>query len=279
MAKVSLWALLAAYALARIAQSYPADIPTVLTVALHVMLPLAFALVHGSAVYGLRGILRFIILILVIGNLMEDLGVLTGFPYGHYHFTAVMGPKIFAVPILLGLAYTGMGYLAWTLARLILGDRGEALEGSSLFTRPAVAALLMVAWDFAQDPVWSNLVHAWTWHDGGAYFGVPVSNFLGWYFTVYLIYQSFAWTLRTRPAPSPKHPAWFWQTAILFYAVSALGNLLVASPPESVVVDPAGIPWRVSAILQASALVSIFVMGGFALLAWIRLHDGARPSA
>ncbi|HUB78384.1 MAG TPA: carotenoid biosynthesis protein [Bryobacteraceae bacterium] len=278
MARVSLWALLAAYALARVGQSFPAGIPIVLTVALHVMLPLAFAVIHGSAVYGPRGILRFILLTLLIGNLMEDLGVLTGFPYGHYHFTAVMGPKIFTVPILLGLAYTGMGYLAWTLACLILGDRGEPLAGSRLFTRPAIAALVMVAWDFAQDPVWSNLVHAWTWHDGGAYFGVPLSNYAGWYLTVYLMFLAFALTLRTRSAPSPKQPAWFWRTAILFYAVSALGNLLVASPPQSVVVDSAGVPWRVSAILQTSDLVSVFVMGGFALLAWIRLHDAARRS-
>jgi putative membrane protein len=46
----------------------------------------------------------------------------------------------------------------------------------------------MVAWDLSMDPVWSTVMHSWIWLQGGAYFGVPVSNFLGWYLTVYVIY-------------------------------------------------------------------------------------------
>jgi len=42
---------------------------------------------------------------------LSNLGVRTGFPFGHYSFTNLMGPKLFAVPILLGLAYVGMAYM------------------------------------------------------------------------------------------------------------------------------------------------------------------------
>jgi hypothetical protein len=35
--------------------------------------------------------------------------------------------------------------------------------------------------------------------------------------------------------------------------------------------DPTGKPWSYADIAGASALVSIFVMGGFAAIAWVRL--------
>jgi uncharacterized membrane protein len=109
---------------------FPGAIPMVMVVALHVLPALIFAIVHGATVYRPRGILTFILLSLAIGNFFENLSIFTGFPFGRYHFTEVMGPKILAVPILLGLAYVGMGYISWILARVTLGDAGQLLTGS-----------------------------------------------------------------------------------------------------------------------------------------------------
>jgi putative membrane protein len=269
-----LWALLVVYAAARVSQGYPETVPMLWIVGLHVMAPLAFALIHGGLVYRLRGILVFTFLCFAVGNLFENLSVLTGFPFGRYHFTDVMGPKILQVPILLGLAYVGMGYVAWTTGRLLLGDLEEPLRGWRVCTRPMVAAFVMVAWDLSMDPTWANLVHGWKWREGGAYFGVPVSNFLGWYLTVYSIYQLFALYLRRRRAGARPLPLKFWRLPVLFYAVSAAGNLLVSRPAGiSDVTDAAGTRWKVDAIFAASALVSIFVMGAFAAIAWVRLSD------
>jgi hypothetical protein len=138
-----------------------------------------------------------------------------------------------------------------------------------------VAAFIMVAWDFSQDPVWSTILHLWIWQQGGAYFGVPVSNFLGWYLTVYVFYPLFAlylWGRSTNPDPLPSG---YWHVAVLFYAVSATGNILLALPQAelSVVSDPTGVQWRVSAITGTCALVSIFTMGAFAVMAWVRLAE------
>jgi putative membrane protein len=269
-----LWALVAIYAAARVAQAYPEQIPMLVIVAFHVLPPLIFALVHGALRYRPRGIFVFAALSLAIGNLTENLSVLTGLPFGHYHFTGVMGPKLFHVPVLLGPAYIGMGYLSWTLGLIVLGDRDRHLRGSRVVTTPLVAAFIMVAWDLSMDPIWSNLVRAWIWHDGGAYFGVPVSNFLGWYLTVYLIYQSFAIYLQRSSISLPAPPSGHWHMAVLFYGVSALGNLFVIAPPElKEVADAAGTHWAVNGILGASVLVSLFVMGAFTVLAWVRLID------
>ncbi len=101
------------------------------------------------------------------------------------------------------------------------------------------------------DPVWSNLVQAWIWQDGGAWFGVPVSNFLGWYLTVYVIYQSSALWVRTRSVVSNRQPANFWRVGVLFYGVSAIGNLFVMAPPRvSVIRDASGAMWRASSRLR-----------------------------
>lgn len=270
-----LWALTAFYAAARILQVYPGRIPMLVVVALHVFPPAIFALIHGAKSYGWGGILRFVVISLVIGNIFENLGVLTGFPFGHYYFTDVMGPKLWNVPILLGLAYVGMAYLSWTLARVILGDMQIPVAGSRVVTLPLVAGFLMVAWDLSQDPVWATILRCWVWLNGGAYFGVPLSNFFGWYLTVYIIYQLFAFYLRGRSPARGPFPVSYWYQALVFYGLSAAGNflLIIPRPRLSGVSDAAGKLWNVGDITGSCTLVTLFTMGAFAILAWIRLLD------
>jgi hypothetical protein len=84
----------------------------------------------------------------------------------------------------------------------------------------------------------------------------------------------FAVYLGRRPLnPTALDERAYWRLPVIFYAVSAARNLLLAIPTPrlAVVSDPAGIVWRVSGITGACVLVSIFVMGGFASIAWARL--------
>jgi len=268
---VSLAVLLTLYAFTRILQILPFSTPSTALVALEIFSALTFALIHGAKHYRLRGILVFAAICLVIGNIIENIGVFTGFPYGHYQFLPLMGPQLVRVPILLGLAYIGMAYVSWTLARLILGATASRPIGTQLITVPILAAVIMTAWDFAQDPVWSTLLHAWRWRDGGIWFGVPLTNYAGWLLTVFLIYFAFALYLR-RPTSVTIPLSPHWHAAVLLYAICALGNVLQLLRPQplEIVTDPTGTQWRTATILRASALVSIFIMGSFALLAWVR---------
>jgi putative membrane protein len=264
---------LALYALSRVIEVLPSSTPSPPIVALEILSALAFALLHGARHYGRRGILVFAVICLLIGNAIENLGVLTGFPFGHYEFLPLMGPKLLHVPILLGVAYIGMAYVSWTLARLILGATSSSLSGPQFITVPLLASFIMTAWDVAQDPVWSTLLHAWLWRDGGLWFGVPVTNFAGWLLTVFLIYCTFALYLVAGKPASPDPGSPHWRAAVLLYALCAFGNVLqlLRRQPIAVIADRSGTLWRTAAILRASALVSIFVMGSFALLAWIRI--------
>lgn len=268
---VVLIGILFLYLLGRIIEVLPFSTPSTPYVALEIFCAFAFALIHGALHYRLRGILVFTAICLVIGNTIENIGVATGFPYGHYVFLSLMGPKFLNVPVLLGLAYIGMAYVSWILARLILGATA-GLTGSQFFTVPLLASFVMTAWDFAQDPVWSTLLHAWRWFDGGIWFGVPLTNYAGWLLTVFLIYLAFAFYLhRAGPVPStPPH----WRLAVLFYALCALGNVfqLLRPQPVDLIADPSGTLWHAATILRASALVSVLLMGSFALAAWLRIR-------
>jgi len=269
------WLLLALYAASRILQVFHGEISMLPIVALHVLPPLVFAFIHGARTYRLRGIFTFMAICVVIGNIFENLSISTGLPFGHYYFTEIMGPKIFQVPVFLGLAYVGMGYISWTLGRVILGETHRPLAGARVVTLPLVAAFIMVAWDFAMDPAWATVLHAWIWPRGGAYFGVPVSNFLGWYLTIYVIYQLFALYLWGYSSNSATLPAHYWRGAVFFYGVSAGGNLLLAIPQggPSEVSDPTGTLWKVADTTGACVLTSIFTMGAFAVLAFARIAE------
>ncbi|WP_353064882.1 carotenoid biosynthesis protein [Tunturibacter psychrotolerans] len=270
--------LLLLYAVGRILQLYADRVPTLLIVVLHVLPPAAFALLHGGFLYRLRGILIFATLCLGSGTFFESLSLRTGFPFGHYYFTDLMGPKLFQLPILLALAYLGMGYLSWILALAILGHKTEQPRGFRIVLLPLIASSIMVAWDLSMDPVWANIDHAWLWKQGGSYFGVPISNFLGWSLTTYVFYQAFALYLRRQP--TQPLPSQLWRLPVLFYAAAAIGNILLIAQPgtPAAITDPSGRQWLTSDILRANVLVSVFVMGGFALIAWIQLRSPTEPS-
>jgi uncharacterized membrane protein len=175
-----------------------------------------FGLLHGALTYGWRGIPFFLVVCLGVSNAFENLSILTGFPFGWYRYSDAMGPKLFLVPLLIGPAYFGMGYLSWSLARAILGDEDARLPGLLSFATPTIASFIMVSWDLTIDPMMSTINGSWVWRNGGSYFGVPVSNFLGWYLTVYIFFQCFALYARRRFASHANAPG-YWAAPLLAY--------------------------------------------------------------
>ena len=279
--QLALWTLLVFFAAANVLPVFPRAFPPVLYAAAQIIPAMLFAFIHSARVYGLRGSLSFAAISLAVGYVMEAIGVRNGFPFGHYYFTAGMGPKVFAVPILMGPAYLGMGYVAW--ARVIAASDDEAvwLAGPRVIGLPLAAGFAMVAWDLSFDPALSTFGRYWVWTRGGSYFGVPISNFLGWLLTNYLICQLFALYLRRRSAPSRTGNlmAADARLAVFFYAVCAAGCAARAAstPIPATVTDATGTLWRVVDINNVCALAAIFVMGPFVVLGATKLIG--RPRA
>src|ERR1700688_3911427 len=140
-----LLALLFLFLVARTLQLFAGRVPNLLIVTLHVIPPALFALVHGACIYRSRGILIFATLCLGVGTLFEGVSLRTGFPFGYYGFTDLTGPKLFDVPILLALAYVGMGYLSWVLAVVILDCQKEPLSRSKIVLLHLMASFVMTA--------------------------------------------------------------------------------------------------------------------------------------
>jgi uncharacterized membrane protein len=238
-----------------------------------------FGLLHGASTYGWRGILCFLVVCLGVSNAFENLSIMTGFPFGWYHYSDAIGPKLFLVPLLIGPAYFGMGYLSWTLARAILGDEDTRLAGLLWFATPTIASFIMVSWDLTIDPMMSTINGSWVWHNGGSYFGVPVSNFLGWYLTVYVFFQYFALYARRRLAAYTKMPG-YWATPLFAYTsiiIAPILGLLLGTEPATVLTDPVGHPWQVQDIRSVAALVCLFTALPFWLLAVFKTKAASRP--
>src|SRR5260370_3496563 len=205
---------------------FPNHLPVPLLIPLLIVVPLAFALLHGAQRYQWSGIFTFLVMCLVVSNLLENTSILTGFPFGHYYYTSCLGPKLFLLPLVIGPAYFGTGYLAWVLSTVLIGDVRPKGSWFTTFAVPFLASFMMVALDLGMDPTSSTIRHLWIWGQGGGYFGVPLTNYLGWFFTVYVFFQFFALYLLFRNASSdgeePTLPRSYYAQALVMYAVIGL---------------------------------------------------------
>jgi uncharacterized membrane protein len=277
------WVLIVIYAMVTILRRSfaPNLLPAPISTALVTFVPLVFIFVHGSLSYRLRDLLVFVAITLVVSNIFENMSVLTGFPFGHYYYTDNLGPKVFLVPALIGPAYLGTGYLAWTIARVISGTTHSRLRGHFTVAVPLLAAFMMVSWDLAFDPIFSTIYRSWIWLDGGSYFGVPFSNFMGWLLTTFVFLQLFALYLKGQQSlpPTDEQPSTIQSLqAILFYGLIAAGYLLnsLTQDMSATVTDPAGVVWRVQDIYAVTRLVAIFTMGAFTILGLVKLMEVSR---
>lgn len=267
-----LWTMVLIYAAATLVFPF-LTIPTYVYALLAVLLGTVFALLHGSMRYGVGGIAAFAVICLVISNILENISILTGFPFGRYYYTDGLGIKLFAVPILIGPAYFSTGYLSFTIGNILADFADRSLTGVKMFLLPLIAAFVMVMWDLVMDPSSSTIGRLWIWQNGGGYFGVPLSNYLGWFFTVYLFFQVFTLYLSIhKSAVVEKRQKSYWLQAIFMYLVIGLGfvSSLLASQ-GGIVKDAQGLLYNQKDIRESAVVVMLFTMLFVSLLSLIQV--------
>jgi uncharacterized membrane protein len=263
-----LWVITAVVAVGLLVSSFVPGVRTAV-----IVVQVGFALLHGAHRYGWRAIGVFLVAGLVISNILENLSIQTGFPFGLYHYTG--SGKIFEVPWFIGPAYLATGYLAWVVATVLLGEVRRNSSWLTTIGTPVIGAFAMTAWDLSLDPGASTITHVWIWHNGGGFFGVPLGNFLGWTFTVYLFMQVFALYLRSRGPLTTATPgqarASDLQGVLLYAATTIWFFVRYFTGERTTVTDAAGISWRTGDIYETSVLVTIYGMLFIALLALLRI--------
>jgi uncharacterized membrane protein len=104
----------------------------------------------------------------------ETVGVTTGLPFGPYHYTAILFPRLpGSVPLPVICAWLLVVTTAVAVARRLLPTASRAGQ-------LALAVILGVALDLVLEPVAVRIEHYWIWHAAGPYYGIPTTNFLGW---------------------------------------------------------------------------------------------------
>jgi uncharacterized membrane protein len=240
------------------------------------------ALVHACLAYGLRRGVTLFVICVAITFAIENIGAATGVPFGRYHFTVEPDlPHIGAIPIIVGPLWFGAGYFSWVVASILLDHADQRLDRSFNFIAlPVIAAFAMTQWDLVMDPPESTIARAWIWHDGGADFGVPLSNYLGWLATSWLFYQAFALYLRGHAeAPQARQSLRLQLLAILFYVSAGLTHVTPWAIGQSgEVADATGRVWQIHDLRETTVAVMLFTMFFTALLAALRLLKGSLSS-
>jgi uncharacterized membrane protein len=192
-----------------------------------------FALVHCTATEGLRRTALFFSISAVVSYSMEEIGVRTGLIYGHYHYGDLLGTKLGHVPILIPLAWFMMIYPSWRVAKALMsGVNTRTLSG--ITAQAAIAAGVMTAWDLVMDPGMAAAGN-WIWENGGAYFGVPLRNYLGWLLTTFIVYWIAGWLWRGAQQAAIESKT-FNALPVIVYAFFAVRYLTPGKLPQLQVV-------------------------------------------
>jgi uncharacterized membrane protein len=122
---------------------------------------------------------RIAAIALGVGWLAEFIGQKTGLPFGWYQYSGLLQPQVGGVPVLIPIAWLMMLPPAWAVASRIISPRRR-------FWFAAVTGLVFTAWDLYLDPQ-MTANGLWVWNQPGAYFGIPLLNFAGWWLVSGLI--------------------------------------------------------------------------------------------
>ena len=229
------------------------NVPAWLT-PVNTVLTFAVAFLHAGQRLGWRRAGLLLVVVFIVGITFESAGVSTGIVYGPYHYTDKLGPKLLGlVPVLIPIAWFMMMYASLTIADLII-PHGLMRASTRRWVVAAAGGVAMTAWDLAMDPLMVAGGN-WVWDTQGAYYGVPLQNFWGWWLTTFValfIFQALAVELHIATPAQMETVPQVW--AIFIYLI--IGSSTVTM---DFVYDLGGagltglfamLPWAVAALLR-----------------------------
>ena len=117
--------------------------------------------------------LFYCILAIMLGFLVEVLGVHTGFVFGMYQYGATLGWKLWEVPIIIGINWLMLTYCCGVICDQL---------NVPIYLKTILAASVMVLLDLWIEPVAIQL-DFWSWLEPE----IPIRNYLGWWIVSLII--------------------------------------------------------------------------------------------
>ncbi len=145
-------------------------------------------LLHAYNNLGLTYGIVFFLISALIAALAEYLAI-TYQPFGAYEFRLTGAWRIGKVPLNVLLAWSIFIYIGYALSNnwlWLLGKNKPNISNKDwgvLFLLTFSDAFLITGIDLMLDPV-QQFEKNWIWKEGGAFFGAPYGNFLGWFVVV-----------------------------------------------------------------------------------------------
>ena len=213
---------------------------------------LAFFLAAGIRDLGRARTLGFLLWGFLVALVAELSSTRVGVPFGLYHYTGeTAGLELFLsnVPFFSPLSFPFLAYASFSLARQALGPGWAGTRAGRLRT-VALAGVLMALLDVVIDPLavrggrWF-LGHLFTYPEGGVYFGVPLSNFVGWLLVGCATVGGYVWATEDTRLGSPR------LGITLYYLVLAV-NLTVTLWIGEMLIAAAGI------VVQAAVFLLLY---------------------
>lgn len=136
---------------------------------------------HARVRFGLAKAVKLFAAGTLISLAVELLGTSTGIPFGSYSYTTLLGYRIGGlVPFPIPLSWFYMVYASLAIvSRIFQADHSEKTKWVWAVTAGAV----LTAWDVAMDPAMSRATAHWVWETRGFFYGMPITNWLGWFLT------------------------------------------------------------------------------------------------
>ncbi|HUD44772.1 MAG TPA: carotenoid biosynthesis protein [Patescibacteria group bacterium] len=159
---------------------------------LFLILPIILLFLHSMYSLGkIRGLV-FIVLASLTGLGSEIWALKTGTIFGGHYIYQPSGLMIFNVPLIVIFFWGVFIYTGYCITNSFLywlnKTKPNRKKNNILFLPLLVLfdGLFVVAIDLFMDPI-EVKAGAWHWLGGGAYFGIPIGNFIGWFLVTILV--------------------------------------------------------------------------------------------
>ncbi|SDN39170.1 carotenoid biosynthesis protein [Alkalicoccus daliensis] len=173
-----------------------------------------------------------VIFIFVLSIAIESFGVHTGLFFGEYSYQADFGPKVIGVPVTIGFAWVMVIATSHVLAAPLV----NIVHHFSRIIYSVYGAFIAVSLDLILDPVAFEVKQYWVWHEGGFYYDIPFSNFLGWFILSFVLHFIISLVFFRRGEwRNLQHSFWkekmlylYGMMVVMFVIIAAVNGLILA---------------------------------------------------